>query len=152
MIHTGSFAVAKWLVTELSGKIPHTITHHNPESGYKRDTVIDEFQVVDGIPKILISPSVMEGLDLKDDKGRFAIICKVPYPNLTDAWIKKRMNLSGTWYSIQTLIGIIQGAGRTVRSADDFGHCYILDSNFSNLYNRNKSLIPKWWKDAYHEF
>ncbi len=152
VIHTGSFAVAKWLVTELSGKIPHTIMHHNPESGYKRDTVIDEFQVVDGIPKILISPSVMEGLDLKDDKGRFAIICKVPYPNLADVWIKKRMNLSGTWYSIQTLIGIIQGAGRIVRSADDFGHCYILDSNFSNLYNRNKRLIPQWWKDAYHEF
>ncbi len=151
VIHTGSFQVAAWLVKELSGKIPHQIMHHNPESGYTRDQVINDFQVDDGLPKLLISPSVTEGLDLKGDKGRFALFAKVPYPYLGDAWVKKRMSLSNTWYSIQALIAIIQGGGRVVRSPDDWGHVYILDSAWENLYRRAKYMIPKWWKDAYQE-
>lgn len=149
VIHAGSFQVAKWLVENLAGSIPHQIMHHNPDSGYSRDQIIDEFQIEDGIPKLLISPSVTEGLDLKNDKGRFAIFAKVPYPYLGDAWVKKRMSLSQTWYTIQALIAIIQGAGRVVRSPDDWGHVYILDSAWENLYRRAKHLIPKWWKDAY---
>jgi len=151
VIHAGSYQVSKWLVKELAGKVPHEIMHHNPESGFTRDKVIDEFQIVDGIPKLLISPSVTEGLDLKDDKGRFAIFAKVPYPFLGDAWVKKRMSLSGTWYSIQALIAIIQGGGRVVRSPSDWGHVYILDSSWENLWRRAKFMIPKWWKDAYQE-
>lgn len=152
VIHAGSYQVAKWLVQELSNKIPHEIMHHNPESGFTRDQVIDEFQVVDGRAKLLISPSVTEGLDLKDDKGRFAIFAKVPYPFLGDAWVKKRMSLSNTWYSIQALIAMIQGGGRVVRGPTDWGHVYILDTAWENLYRRSKYMIPKWWKDAYTEY
>ena len=151
VIHTGSFQVAKWLVKELSGRVKHQIMHHNPESGFTRDQVINDFQVDDGIPKLLISPSVTEGLDLKGDKGRFAIFAKVPYPYLGDAWVKKRMSLSNTWYSIQALIAIIQGGGRVVRTPDDWGHVYILDTSWEGLYRRAKYMIPKWWKDAYQE-
>jgi Rad3-related DNA helicase len=61
------------------------------------------------------------------------------------------MSLSNTWYSIQALIAIIQGGGRVVRSPDDWGHVYILDSAWENLYRRAKYMIPKWWKDAYQE-
>ncbi len=149
VIHTGSFQVAKWLVQELSGLIPHQIMHHNPESGYTRDQVINDFQEDDGMPKLLISPSVTEGLDLKGDKGRFAIFAKVPYPYLGDAWVKKRMSLSNTWYSIQALIAIIQGGGRVVRSPEDWGHVYILDTSWEGLYRRAKHMIPQWWKDSY---
>lgn len=151
IIHAGSFQVAKWLVEELSGKIPHQIMHHNPESGYTRDAILQEFQEDDGYPKILISPSITEGLDLKHDKGRFAIFAKVPYPYLGDAWVKKRMELSTSWYSIQALIGMIQGGGRVVRSPDDWGNVYILDTAWDNLYRRSKYMIPKWWKEAYSE-
>lgn len=152
VIHTGSFQVAKWLVEELENRIPHQIMHHNPGSGYTRDQVIADFQEDDGMPKLLISPSVTEGLDLKDDKGRFAIFAKVPYPYLGDAWVKKRMALSDTWYGIQALIGIIQGGGRVVRSTTDYGHVYILDEAFEMLYRRTKRMIPKWWKDSLEEF
>ncbi len=151
VIHSGNFQIAKWLVSELSGKIPHQIYHHNPDSGYKRDTVINEFQQDDGIPKLLISPSVTEGLDLKDSLGRFVIFAKTPFPNLGDAWVKRRMNLSGTWYSIQALIAIIQGGGRVVRSPDDWGHVYALDSGLAQLINRNKKILPAWWLEAYQE-
>lgn len=148
VIHAGSFQIAQWLINSLQNKIPHTIMHHNPGSGLKRDEVIDAFQVVDGTPKLLISPSVTEGLDLKDDKGRFAIFAKVPYPFLGDAWVKKRMDLSDSWYKRQALISMIQGGGRVVRSATDWGHVYILDSSFAYLLSSTNKMLPRWWKSS----
>lgn len=148
IIHAGSFQIAKWLVDNLAHKIPHQIMHHNPGAGKKRDQVLDEFQEDNGVPKLLISPSITEGLDLKDDKGRFAIFAKVPFPFLGDAWVKKRMDLSPTWYRRQALIAMIQGGGRVVRSKDDWGHVYILDSSFGYLLSQSKNLAPTWWKDS----
>lgn len=148
VIHTGSFQIAKWLCENLDNKIPHKILHHNPGSNQTRDAVIAEYQIDDGVPKLLISPSVTEGLDLKDDKGRWAVFAKVPYPFLGDAWIKKRMSLSDTWYQRQALIAMIQGGGRVVRHNDDWGHVYIFDSTFDTLLSRSKKLIPDWWFDS----
>ena len=148
IIHAGSFQIAKWLVSNLEHKIPHQIMHHNPGEGKKRDDVLEEFQELNGVPKLLISPSITEGLDLKDDKGRFAIFAKVPFPFLGDAWVKKRMDLSDSWYKRQALIAMIQGGGRVVRSIDDWGHVYILDSSFGYLLNNSKKIIPKWWSSS----
>lgn len=148
VIHAGSFQISKWLVENLQNKVPHTIMHHNPGSGFKRDAIIDEFQELDGVPKLLISPSVTEGLDLKDDKGRFAIFAKVPFPYMGDAWVKKRMDLSDSWYKRQALINMIQGGGRVVRSMNDWGHVYILDSSFGYLLNSTTKMLPKWWRES----
>lgn len=148
IVHAGSFQIAKWLVDNLQGRIPHTIMHHNPGSGKTRDAVLEEFQELDGIPKLLISPSITEGLDLKDDKGRFAIFAKVPFPFLGDAWVKKRMDLSDSWYKRQALIAMIQGGGRVVRSKEDWGHVYILDSSFGYLLSQSKKMVPRWWQDS----
>lgn len=149
VIHTGSFVVANWLVRELEGKIPQKIMHHGPESGYKRDGVIDAFCTNDGTLKLLISPSVTEGLDLKDELARFNIIVKVPYPFLGDAWVKRRMELSSSWYTRQAMIGIIQACGRAVRGPKDWAFTYILDSSFESLYRRFIRFVPKWWRDAF---
>lgn len=152
IIHTASFQVANWLVSELSGFIKHDIMHHNPESQLKRDDVVDEFlRVSPKQPTILISPSITEGLDLKHDLSRFAIIVKVPYPFLGDAWIEKRKDISQEWYSRQAMISIIQGAGRVVRSKDDWGYTYILDSSFNYLYYSANKQIPNWWKEGYQK-
>lgn len=148
IIHTGSFQIAQWLFKKLGNKVPHMIMHHNPSSGFKRDDVLREFQEDDGIPKLLISPSITEGLDLKDDKSRFAIFAKVPFPFLGDAWVKKRMQLSDNWYKRQALISMIQGGGRIVRSKQDWGHVYILDSSFGYLLSQTKRISPKWWTDS----
>ena len=149
VIHTGSFQVANWLIRELDGKIPHRIMQHGPDSEMSRDKVIDEFTANDGkIPTVLISPSVTEGLDLKDDKGRFNIIVKVPYPFLGDAWVKRRMELSKEWYTRQAMIGIIQATGRVTRSHSDWGVTYILDESFGGLLKMYNKNVPKWFKDS----
>jgi Rad3-related DNA helicase len=149
VIHTGNFKIAEWLVRELkNAKVPHNIHHHNPDSGNDRNDVIEAF-TNDPKPSILISPSSTEGLDLKEDLGRFAIFAKVPFGNLGDQWIKRRMELSSEWYQRQALINIIQGGGRVVRSKDDWGHVYIMDGSFAYLYKMTYNQIPKWWRDAY---
>ena len=98
--------------------------------------------------KLLISPSITEGLDLKGDLGRFAIFAKIPYPYLGDEWIKKRASIDQQWYLRQTVTNIIQGSGRIVRDKEDFGVTYILDTCWEHLYDSAKHLFPKWWKDA----
>jgi ATP-dependent DNA helicase DinG len=49
-------------------------------------------------PTVLISPSLGTGLDLKDDAARFAIIVKIPYPDLNDRWIHARLQRDQEWY------------------------------------------------------
>lgn len=148
LIHTGNFEIAKWLVGNLEDHIPQKIYHHNPEGGDDRNSVIEAFQQ-DPKPAVLISPSSTEGLDLKDDLGRFAIFCKVPFGYLGDQWIKRRMELSLRWYHRRALIDIIQGGGRIVRSDEDFGTVYILDASWNYLYQQAFQMIPKWWQEAY---
>jgi len=153
IIHTGSFNIADWLVTEMNGVVPHRILHHNPSSKLSRDDVISDYMELSVTqPTILISPSITEGLDLKDDKARFAIIVKVPYPNLSDAWVKRRMEISDEWYKRQALISIIQGCGRIVRHHDDWGYTYILDSSFQYLLHSMRKHVPEWWIDGYQKY
>lgn len=150
IIHTGSFQISDWLVQSLNGLIPHRILHHGPDSGNTRDDAIAEF--LDSAGKestILISPSITEGLDLYEDRGRFAIFSKVPYPFLGDQWIKRRMEISNEWYQRQAMIAIIQGGGRVVRSKEDWGYTYILDKSFSYLQHQMKKKTPNWWLDGY---
>ena len=148
IIHTGNFAIARWMIEELELSVPQKIFHHLPESGDDRNSVIDAFQKYPK-PSLLISPSITEGLDLKDDLSRFAIIAKVPFGFLGDQWIKKRMNISKEWYNRRAMIDIIQGAGRIVRSAEDWGNTYILDESFRYLFQQSQDSVPDWWKTAY---
>ena len=49
-----------------------------------------EEHLVSKDPTILVSPSLMEGIDLVDDLSRFQIIVKVPYASLGDKHVKKK--------------------------------------------------------------
>lgn len=146
LIHTANFQIAKWLVENLNVK--HKIFHHNPGCKKDRNTVINQFMEHHG-PGLLISPSSTEGLDLKDDLGRFAIFCKVPFGFLGDEWIRTRMNLSDEWYKRMALIDVIQGGGRVVRTETDYGTVFILDESWDFLFRTTNRMIPKWWKAAY---
>jgi len=148
IIHTGNFKIAQWLVENLDGVVEHQIIHHNPDSGDDRNSIINQF-TASVKPTILISPSITEGLDLRDDQGRFAIFVKVPFPFLGDQWIKRRMEMSTEWYQRRALIGVIQGGGRIVRSKDDHGTVYILDGSWGYLLSQTRGSIPQWWRDAY---
>lgn len=150
IIHTGSFQIAKWLISQLKGNIDHEIISHSGDDNASRDDSFKEFTDNKGArPMVLVSPSATEGLDLVEDTARFAIFVKVPYPNLSDEWITRRKDLSSEWYQRQAMIAIIQGGGRIVRSKEDWGVTYILDESFNYLWSQFKRLTPDWWKEAF---
>jgi Rad3-related DNA helicase len=99
-------------------------------------------------PLVLISPSLTEGIDLKDDLSRFCIICKMPYANLKDKWTRIRINEDQKWYMIKACTTLVQMTGRSIRSEQDFAKTYILDSDFLNLAKFGINTFPKWWQDA----
>lgn len=146
IIHTANFVISEWVVDNL--KIDQQIFHHNPESGEDRNSVIKAFMECNK-PAVLVSPSITEGLDLKQDLGRFGIVVKTPYPYLGDQWVKAKMDISVEWYQRQAIVQVLQGCGRIVRSKDDYGTTYILDGSWPYLYKQMYSYIPKWWHQAY---
>ena len=146
IIHTGNFEVATWLVENL--EVDHKVYHHNPDVGDDRNSVILSFQS-DPKPSVLISPSSTEGLDLKDDLGRFAVFCKIPFGYLGDQWIRRRMEMSSEWYQRRALIDVIQGGGRIVRTPSDHGYVYILDQSWAYLFKSTQYMIPRWWRESY---
>lgn len=150
IIHTGNYQIAEWLVKELAKNKTHNVLHHNNGTEIPRDVIIKAFQQTEH-PSILISPSLTEGLDLCDDLARFCIFSKIPFGNLVDQWIKKRMTISKKWYFLESLKDVVQGCGRVVRTPDDYGKVYILDESWGYLFNNIKYSIPQWWMDAYKQ-
>lgn len=108
----------------------------------ERGHAIDVFKQSKG--KVLVGPSLLEGLDLKDDKSRFQIFFKVPYPSLGDPLVKAKMNTFPGWYDWKTGIAIQQGAGRSIRSKDDWAVTYILDACFRSLINKTGFFPPSF--------
>jgi Rad3-related DNA helicase len=85
---------------------------------------------------VLVGPSLLEGLDLKDDTSRFQIFFKVPYPSLGSPHVKAKMNYMPDWYDWKTSVSFLQGVGRSVRSKDDWAVTYVLDACFKSLISK----------------
>jgi ATP-dependent DNA helicase DinG len=93
-------------------------------------------------PTVIVSPSMMEGLDLDGDLGRIQIICKIPFPNIGDPVISAKMNKDREWYAWRTARSVIQAAGRCVRSKDDWTKTYILDESFGDFFVEWNRFFP----------
>lgn len=100
---------------------------------------------------VIITPSMWEGVDLKDDLCRFIIIVKTPYPDLSDKRTAVLATKDREWYELHTISRLIQGSGRGVRHDKDYCITYVLDSNVSWLLKRRKYKdkdIPAWFREA----
>ena len=93
--------------------------------------------------KILMGPSLLEGLDLKDDFSRFQIFAKVPYLSLGDRFVKTKLEINPSWYTWKAIISILQGTGRSVRSENDWATTYILDGALGDLIHKNRRAFPQ---------
>lgn len=138
IIHAGSYEFMNYINT----KSKHKFNFITYDMAKERGGAIDLFNKTDG--KILLGPSLLEGLDLKDDKSRFQIFFKVPYPSLGDPLVKAKMKTFPGWYDWKTGIAIQQGAGRSIRSKDDWAVTYILDACFRSLVNKKDFFPPSF--------
>jgi len=122
------------------------ICHSRNENGMTQDEVLQDHAFdEDGV---LLSSSLWEGVDLKDDLSRFQIIAKVPYPNLSEKRTKDKMKRFPLWYKSQTLTKLLQGFGRSIRSENDWAVTYVLDSAASDLLLQSKFMIPRAYQDV----
>lgn len=93
-------------------------------------------------PTILVSSSMLEGVDLSDDLSRFQIVCKLPYLSLGDKRIKMKTEMNNKWYELQMWQRLIQSCGRSTRSENDFSKTFILDRLFNRaFFNAKKRCI-----------
>ncbi len=121
------------------------ICHSKNKDGKTQDEVISEH--ASDPTGVLLSSSLWEGVDLKDDLSRFQIIAKVPYPNYKEKRTKAKMDKFPLWYTSQTLTKLLQGFGRSIRSEDDWARTYVLDTAANNVFFKAQQMIPK----AYHD-
>lgn len=96
---------------------------------------------------VLLSPSMMEGVDLHDDLSEFQVIIKLPWANLGDLRIRTKSQIDGEWYANKMWVQILQASGRSTRHETDTSVTYILDSNFKYFYDQWKSKLPGWFKN-----
>jgi Rad3-related DNA helicase len=100
-------------------------------------------------PTVIISPSMGEGYSFNDGLARFQIIAKCPYGFLGDRQVRAKMERDREWYVLQTVMSFLQTCGRLVRSENDFGETYVLDSDVVQLFQNNEKFFPPWFKAAF---
>lgn len=145
IIHCNSFKLGDSLFNLFDVPTRKRILLHR--SGMNKEDLLAQFAAA---PKgaVLMSPSITEGIDLKDDCGRFNIIAKVPFPALGDPWVIQRKDEIDGWYNWKTALAISQATGRTTRHENDWSDTIILDQSFATLYDRNQAMFPKWFTEA----
>ena len=135
IIHCTNFKVAKYIQENVSSSRLMLHDSNNREEVLKNHIKSEE-------PTVLLSPSMMEGVDLYDELSRFQIICKIPFPYLGDLVIQKRMEKNKFWYPYMTAKSMIQSLGRSIRNESDYADSYILDSDWERFFRNNRKMFP----------
>lgn len=140
IIHTGSYMFSTQILEH--SKYRNRLIKYTDSR--QKKVSIQAFKSNPG--SVLIGPSILEGLDLKDDISRFQVFFKVPYPSLGDPLIKAKLQAQPNWYNWKTVISLLQGVGRSVRNENDWAVTYILDACFESLL-MTPNAFPKSFKD-----
>jgi Rad3-related DNA helicase len=139
IIHTASYA--------LTMKIHQNLSHNNKMRVLVYEGTEEKRKVLEMLKrdhsKVLMGPSLLEGLDLKDEYSRLQIFAKVPYLSLADKFVKTKLGINPEWYSWCAIKNVLQGTGRSVRSETDWATTYFLDGSLADLIHRKRSSFPK---------
>ena len=143
IIHTHNFAIAQLIIqgSKFKSRLLFQGDYKDKEEMLKEHASRTD--------SIIIAPAMHEGLDLREELGRFAICVKIPFPIFFgDKQIERRIELDPAWYTWITALKLIQSIGRTVRSETDYADTWILDGGFDKFMNRAKRMIPPWFTEA----
>ena len=136
IIHCGSYSNAQRIISLLQDS-SRIITYKPGDKTFS----LCEFE--ESEDKVLMGPSILEGINLEDDKSRFQIFVKVPYASLNDDFIAAKLELDPSWYQNDAIVKMLQGVGRSVRNENDWAVTYILDSDFIYLWKKNTDKFPE---------
>lgn len=141
IIHTNSFELANWIKDSVKDK---RLLFHDSSN---KDEIL-KYHLENADPTVIVSPSMSTGVSLDDEKSRFQVIAKIPYPSLASQKNKMRQRNNPEWYQWKTVSGIIQMSGRSVRSINDYADTIIIDGCFSDVIRYSHKYIPKYIQDA----
>ena len=145
IIHTHNFYIAEMLIENCDSDVRRRLLF---QKDFRNKTDMLEFHSK-AADTILIAPAMHEGIDLIGSLSRFQIVCKVPFPNqFEDKQLAVRMKEDPQFYEWLTALKLVQSVGRSVRSSDDWADTYIVDSTFGWWYNKNKRMLPSWFKES----
>ena len=148
VIHTVSYSRAQKIRDTVDeDDHPHLYDNfYQHEPKYDADATIDAWLNSD--LDILLSPSVMTGVDLYDDKCRWGVLIKAPYPHLGDSRLSYLLDEENDWtyYNDIAARSMVQAAGRAVRHADDYADFYLIDEASESLFHR--ASFPDWFIEA----
>ena len=136
-----SFELAGWIQKSVKDK---RLKFH--DSSNKDDVLKEHYSTED--PTVIVSPSMDTGVSFDNDRARFQIIAKVPYPSLASQKNKMRMQNNPDWYSWKTVCSLQQACGRIVRSDLDYGDTIIIDSSFGDVIRYSSSFMPEWFQNS----
>lgn len=146
IIHTVSTECMEYINKNLNNSrlICHTTAN--------RKEILDQFKNSNE-PKVLVSPSMNEGVDLPGDLCRFQIIYKLPYYALSErVKLRSKTYKSGEdWYDYKMLTKLIQTYGRGIRFEGDYCKTYILDNRILGIIEKDlqgDELIPKYFIES----
>ena len=143
LIHTHNYKCQKYIMDQIKN---NRLIDHNSRN---REYQLHRFEESQE-NKVLVSPSMSEGVDLPYEKCQFQVIYKIPFPYLGDRQVNQRRKKDPKWYAYKTVMTLLQAYGRGMRAEDDYCETYILDGNIRMLLNNHlyKNLVPEFFKEA----
>jgi Rad3-related DNA helicase len=143
-IHCHSYRHQRALVANLSPDLKHRLIVH---TGKDREEKLQEWMRSRG--KVFVSVAFNEGQDWKYDICDAQILLKVPFADIGDMRVKRRLELGQRqWYENQAMLEAIQAYGRAIRAEDDIARFYVVDGSFISLVRNTWHFIPDWFKAA----
>jgi ATP-dependent DNA helicase DinG len=144
VVHTTSYYQVNYIMRHVSE--PNRERLVTTEGSSERSALLRTHGSTDA--SVLISPSLFQGVDLKDEMSRFQVVVKVPYPDLSERRTVVKLQRDSAWYDWQTALRLVQTYGRSVRSETDHAVTYVLDSNFMRFVVAHRDLFPAYFLEA----
>lgn len=109
---------------------------------------VEALKLHDG-PAILVSPSIMTGIDLPGDECRYQIIAKIPIPDPRGPIMQARIaaDKSYSWYVAAQKLE--QAVGRGMRAEDDWCETFIADDTFGAwFFDRASRFMTEHFRES----
>jgi len=137
IIHTHTYKILEYILKH--SRFSSRLMAHGDKD---REEVLGDFLRSED-PVVLVSPSSTEGIDLKDDQGRFGIIVKLPWAYLGDPQIRALKDTRPGWYVWKCSLDVVQGSGRINRHQKDKGDFYVIDPDFRRWRSQARPILPQ---------
>lgn len=142
IIHAVSYKLGKYIIQNSQYR-KIMMTHDTKTT---RST-IEQFKQMKA-PAVLVSPSITTGVDFAEENINYAIIGKIPYPDMKSIVLKERIALDSEYMDYYVAQTITQMCGRIHRSISDRTEVLVTDDNWIRFMRYKRSLFPDWFLAA----